>query len=284
MLRSGKVDAFIGEENLLAVYLRNAEEFPIDDQITVRTDEYAELIDNPRYSRRAEENKFSYIWDQIITSFSSGVLRGTSLPPKGIEFDINSAEMSLRYMALEPRLKRRLLGKMIIDALWTARGKPRFFRMVCSPESDQVRGTAFFILTMQYMDWMDEEGGPEVLRECRYELAKVYATAILEKFRGLERVVGITFDAPDENGKSPPREILCGEQMDWSARDVEDLHASCRELGVFQDAQTSPVVKEASFPHARMAASAKAPHAFGNRRQRRRDNAMRRKSSRPKSG
>jgi SEC-C motif len=135
-LRSGLEVLAAGEEELLASYLKvmnpqNEHDFVVPDDVTgVAFDEggWDRFRTNPQRLAQIEANKISYSWDLLIEKFSGYALRGTQevcSPPL-----FSTPERILRFLAREPRFRRRVLAKSIIEALESTPADMRRIRVV----------------------------------------------------------------------------------------------------------------------------------------------------------
>lgn len=277
-LRSGQNITIDGEENFLAGYMHSTFKEPERRNISLSRCNYYDVNFRHDMEIKKKEDEISYVWDNIISSFSSGVLKGTSILLGETDYNFDNSEIALRHMALQSRIARRVLGKGVVDGLNNAIGEQRFFRLLISPNIEKFNETAFFILTLRYMDWMKKIDGKNTLIEARHKLAGVYAQAILEKYRKLKNVVGITFNEPNNLGSSSPCELIYGEQQVWSKKEIVDLKKNCRALGVFQDTKPAKHVQESVFPNQIENIKNKPFHNAPNRRARRQKIAQLRKN------
>jgi len=123
LLRSGKHVFAAGEEELLANYLkvmnsRNEHDFVVPDDVSaIAFDEggWRAFERSPQRLAQIEANEISYVWDRLIEKFNSYALDGTQeyCSPPGFL----TSERVLRFLAREPRFRRRMLGKAIIEIL-----------------------------------------------------------------------------------------------------------------------------------------------------------------------
>lgn len=243
-VRSGNLAAAHGEENLLSYYAirvndEGEHDFTLEDEtkpLTIPSGNYDKLTSNPRYMAKEEANKISYLWDGLIEAFTSHMLDGTSITLEGHEFDLRKNEMGVRYMALQSRFERRSFGDAVRGALEKGQNAGRFFRGLASPDGVMNDGTGFFILTLKYLDWMEEKGGYEQYRIARSASALIYANGVLEKFPQLKRIVGVAMEPPSQ-GRGGSEDLIYVEQADWTEADREAIRRDCRENGVLQDPQ-----------------------------------------------
>jgi hypothetical protein len=240
-IRSGRLSEAHGEENLLAYYaIRINEEgdhdFVPDDQngqVKIGRTRYKRLVEDPRYIAKKQADKISYLWDRLIETFTTPMLDGTSITMDDHEFDLRTNELGVRYMALLPRFHRRRHGEAVRGAFEMGKTKDRFFRLMMVHAESKESETAFFILILKYLDWMEQKGGYEWYRRKRRECAIVYAKGVLERFPHIERIIGIACEPPDQ-GRGGSEDLICAEQAEWTDEDRRVIRQDCNTLGVLQ--------------------------------------------------
>lgn len=260
-IRSGKLSEAHGEENLLAYYAIRINDdgdhdFVTDGKrapITIDRNQYANLTSDPRYLAKKREDRISYVWDVLIEGFTTHMLDGTSITIDNFDFDLRRNEVGVRYMALESRFYRRAHGQATMGALEKGKATNRFFRVMLPGPKSKDLGTAFFIQTYKYLDWMETKGGYEQYRRKRTESAVVYAKGLLERYPHLERVVGISREPP-EQGHGVSEDLVYAEQSEWTNDERQVIREDCKKLGVLQkmkertwDGQEFPEVETITF-------------------------------------
>ena len=140
LLRGPTIIQATGEEQLLAIYLRNLNEqnqhdfvFPLDNDETpnvIFVDEthWDAFQHDPARIAQLRADKVSYTWDKLIEKFSSYALRGEQyfVTAGGL----SDTERVLRFMAREPRWKRRLLSHALLEMLETTPVEQRRLRVL----------------------------------------------------------------------------------------------------------------------------------------------------------
>ena len=179
--------------------------------------------------QEGRRTRISYLWDELITNFTTRIIDGTSITPDGHEFDLKESELGVRYMALEPRFARRSHGEAVIGALEIGRTRDRFFRTIMSTADAKPNETAFFIHTFKYLNWMEQEGGYKKYRAKRAECTQVYAKGLLEAYPYLKRVVGIALEPPGQ-GHGSSQDLVYAEQYDWTDEDRSVIKQACKEI------------------------------------------------------
>ncbi len=241
-VRSGALAEAHGEENLLAYYaIRTNDEgdhdFVVEDgtaPLSIDQEHYARFISDPRYQAKKQADGISYLWDRLIEAFTKHMLDGTSITLDGHEFNLRKNELGVRQMALVPRFIRRAHSEAIHGALEKGKQSDRFVRMMMSPAGAKENETAFFVLTIKYLDWMEAQGGYEKYRIVRSRLAQIYAKGLLELHPHLKQVVGISLEPPDQ-GRGGSEDLIYAEQYEWTEHDRETIRKDCETAGVLQN-------------------------------------------------
>jgi hypothetical protein len=129
-----------GEEQLLAVFLKNLNGdnehdfiFPVGpgrvvDKIYLTQGHWEQFQHSPQRVAQVEADKISYAWDRLIEKFSYYAMRGEQrfVSSGGIK----DTEMVLRWMAREPRWKRRYLAACILEMISTTPATQRRLRVL----------------------------------------------------------------------------------------------------------------------------------------------------------
>jgi hypothetical protein len=215
LVRSGNLTMAAGEEELLAIYLTNLDEagdrafvnpaggsWREGDRLVVTPGHYEDLLQHPRYLAKKRADRISYVWDQLITTFTTHILRGTLEHSAGLGWaDATSEqhELGVRYMALEPRVRRRMHGEAIVGALQRPlTSSQRFFRAMLPATSAKGDDTAFGILLLPCPD--DLPGGYTQYRRTRAQMLWAYGANLLLRRRDLARFIGVALE-PEVVGK-----------------------------------------------------------------------------------
>lgn len=133
LIRSGMMIMHTGEEELLANYLRNLNQdnehdfdFGIDSKedltgLAIGEGSWNSFIENPQRLAQIEQDKVSYLWDDLIETFNKHSIDGTqySIPELNFSKSINITEKIVRYMAREPRFMRRILSNHLKEMIRT---------------------------------------------------------------------------------------------------------------------------------------------------------------------
>ena len=254
-IRSGRLREAHGEESLLAYYAVRINDTGdhdfVDDgvahAVTITRHHYDFLTKNPRYIAKKAADQVSYLWDNLIEIFTKPMLDGTSITLDGYEFDLKKNEIGARHMALLSRFARQCNGEAVRGALTKGISTDRFFRMMLGTAGSKGSETAFFIMTLKYLDWMEEKGGYEHYRLKQSELAEVYARGLLERFPYLEQVIGISCEPPHQ-GRGSSQDLLYAKQYAWSEEDRASIRDDCKRYGVLKEEIKQTAWQGEEFP------------------------------------
>ena len=133
-----------GEEELLAIYLRNLNDagdhdfiFPTPpgescSDILILEGHWEAFGREPERLEQLRQDKVSYVWDKLIETFGHYALRGEQYFVT--EGGIKDAEKVLRFMAREPRWKRRVLAQTLLEMLRITPAHARRMRVLSPVE------------------------------------------------------------------------------------------------------------------------------------------------------
>ncbi len=231
LIRSGKLMFSPSEMEMLANYVQTMRDgrhaFPRPEDLGAPADvtlafsqgEYAALVISPEYRRRQEANLESYAWDRTIRLFTENVLQGTSYRILEVAPDIQRAERALRIMAREGRLRRRVLGHALVDAMSALeqqkKGRLARIAMPTANSTDPKLAYVFMVLSGQ------KQSDYETYRKVRASMLETYCLATLHDHRELEMCVGLAVNALSGEGSS--EDLIAIEQLDWTTEEVEYL-------------------------------------------------------------
>lgn len=224
-LRAGAPEVMAaGEEQLLAIYLTNLDDDgehnfvlpsnPGDDPPThVAIDEtfWPEMLGNPQYIRKKQEDEKSRAWDRLIEHFIG--LGDRNLGEDG------DFEAALRLVASEPRLRRRQLADALLGILDKTPSDQRGVRVVYSHDFPD-RGYVFLLLpalpSQEYSDY----------RSDRRMMLEAYCT--VAKLRCPHASVIIGFASEPKGSVGSSEDLLAIDVSEWDS----EREAHARQLQV----------------------------------------------------
>jgi hypothetical protein len=203
-----------GEEDLVAMYLRNSRTFPDGfGLIIVDGGLWDRHSSSQEYLRKKGADQISYVWDRLIEIVCSDFERGQL----DIGDSLSEVERATRFMAREDRFCRRLLGGAFWEFYQLAAERKVRSRMVPSPS-----GVLYVFLATGH----DED------RESRVgELGLRSFVA-----RGLHpehiTVVGIATERHEAH-KGFSLDLMCLTKSDWTAEDQTEVDRIQERFGYF---------------------------------------------------
>jgi len=211
-----------GEENLLAIYLHKARQFPSEvDMIFLEDDLWEGVSNKPEFKAKLQKDAESYVWDKLIEVLCHGGFdRKNWLGPDMSESEL---ELAIRVLVRENRFSRRMLGSAFKDFLELSKAGLVASRCVASSLNSVVY--VFFAY--------DSES---TLEDRRNELlARCWAS--LSRFRECSTVIGIGVHIPGErprDGSSTDIVMLHTPNNEWSEEDLKQANYCRDELGFFK--------------------------------------------------
>jgi hypothetical protein len=188
--------------------------------------EWSAYLASHGYLSKILADEVSYVWDRVISLFSQNIIDGTSVAILGKAPDARLSERGLRFMALEDRFSRRMLGEALSGALKAANEikQDRFTRVMLPPTGDNNTALAYILMILAYPTELEAAGGLpggyEQYRETRARILEAYCLVLLSEQRRLKTAVGIAVDASSmKTGRRGGSEDLMAIQVDeWTGQ------------------------------------------------------------------
>jgi hypothetical protein len=265
LFTSGRVVRAAGEEQLLAYYLQDVgldgwNDFRVPGDVThLAVDEglWERFKRHPQRLAQQKADEVSYIWDALIERFAKHMLGDTQYALTNLAKPMD-AEMILRFLAREPRTRRRMLARSIYELIGRlGKNEPARTRLV--PPS--VPGDPLYMLivfrqpsSMSYHAYRQRRA--DILR-AYMRIAMAQLRSIINRYREdhLRRTkteppstldfVGIAFDHPDSPSGSEDLMYLDGRL--WTEEDQVQAEQMQRETGFLADLVMSVGV-EKTYP------------------------------------
>lgn len=219
-----------GEEELLALYLKRMNsrgerdfEFPTNyDAIALVEGPWDEFVQHPQRIAQVQADQISYLWDDLIEKFTFHLVGGTQYFATG---GIADTEFILRFMAREPRTRRRLLAQSLAEMLQRTPADHRAARIM----GPSTPGDPYylFLLFPRSSTASDEE-----YRIARRVLLSHYCAVLkLEHPEALD-IIGIATESGDVNSRS--EDALYLDARRWTKAEAEEARAVQREFGLLK--------------------------------------------------
>ncbi len=194
------------ELDLLALYLRNEDgpgqhEFvPTEgaDYVVVDAGFWDDFEQSPERLMRLEWAKISYLWDSLIEDFAHHTLTATH------EFVVptfSESNQILRFLAREPRARRRVLAKAFRDALHRSKADERRIRYIIP----QQRGEPHYV----YLFFpKPNRATKEQYRQMRFRVLAAYCEVVKLEYPDALDIVGLAMESGVEPGDRSTRHTL----------------------------------------------------------------------------
>ena len=236
--RIGELNAFCysGEEDLIAHYLKNFNEEKNRFQIGPHDEQHNSLFiaegcwqtfsRSNQYTRWKEANEPSYFWDKLIQKTCRYALDGTIAGTA----NLFRGKSAIHEMAKEPRLFRRTISKLILQAIenFPENRLDQMRHVVFVPSHFENVGYVFLQLHSPDMGDYEQEYRP--IRRAMLEAA---CGAAKNKFPQLVKVIGIAMEAP-KHSKITSEDFALFECHDWPDDEAERYRQANKLVNFFQ--------------------------------------------------
>jgi hypothetical protein len=233
-----------GEEELLAIYLKrmnsNGEHdfaLPDSDGIALAEGFWEEFHVNPQRIAHLKADEISYLWDELIEHFSRFALAGEqhyTFPP-----GFKSSERIMRFLAREPRVRRRMLARALAEILEKTPENMRATRIMLPSR----QGDPYYVfLLFPYPPSKPYEEYREVRRSFLLACCQV---AKLRFPQALD-IVGIATEAgPSKGGRS--EDAIYFDARGWTDDDSRKVKELQKEFGLLENL-SSFYFREKEYP------------------------------------
>jgi len=233
-VQSGRLIWAAGEDDLVGYYLRylnkqGEHDFVVPQHIkgvTIDEGSWEAFVNSPDRARQVAANKVSYAWDDLIEKFNYHALTNTQY--HALRADIRSHERIMRFMAREPRTRRRMLARGILDLI----GKtPRSAKAVRCLLASRPGDPCYVFLLLPILP----EVSYDEYRGVRARLLEAYCKALKLKYPHVEDVVGIATETGHDAARS--EDAVYFDARVWTQEDEGEARGLQRDLGLLKDVQ-----------------------------------------------
>lgn len=230
---SGRLCWAAGEEDLLAYYLKyinEAEEhdFVIPEDlnfVSIGEGLWEHFTRSPERRNQQRADEISYSWDMLIEKFLHHIFENTQHYTTCS--DLKEQEKMFRFLAREPRTRRRMLAKSIIELISRTPVAAQRAARVMLPSRPGDPHYVFLLLT-------PFEGATyEQYREVRRELLSAYCMVVKLKCPEALDIIGIATETGDDESRSEDAIYL--DARDWPAEAEAEARRLQDELGLLRD-------------------------------------------------
>ena len=246
-LRSGKKIFLTGEEDLLALYLKNVNDdgehdFVFSDEefgnkepdcIFFTQGFWDDFQKHPQRKAQIQADKVSYFWDYLIEKFNEHAMAGTQyFKSSG---GVQDSEQILRFLAAEPRYSRRYLSELLFSILEST---PRDQRRVCFYQSIGTPETGFVFLLLPTSD--DLDFSVEEYRTLRINMLHAACMAAKTMVPELKHFVGVATET-DMTRKNRSEDACYYDAARWNDDLEQEALELRKELALFQKPREVPI-------------------------------------------
>jgi hypothetical protein len=215
-----------GEENLLAIYLYNDRQFPLEVDTMILEDDLWEGISNrPEFKAKLQRDTESYVWDQLIEVLCQGGFDGENW----LGSDMSEPELAIRVLAKENRFSRRMLGGIFKDFRELSK-----MQRVSARYMQSLSGVGYVFFAYG-IDSTLEERKRELLCRCFASLCQL---------NGCFTVIGIGVNVLGQkpvNGYSSDLVLLQAPNSQWSEEVLRQAKYCRDELGFFKNSNKTHI-------------------------------------------
>jgi hypothetical protein len=260
LLRGNTAIMAAGDEELLANYLKNVNtnnehdfdfRMPASQAISALSiDEgfWSSFVRNPQRLAQVEQDKISYLWDDLIERFNHHALAGTQYQLADTRFTkcVSAAEQIVRFMARESRFRRRVLSQSIIGMIETT---PANFKRVRVLPPSAVGSDMCYVFLLFPAPSNIPSGNPVDYDEYRIVRARfLEGTCMVAKlkFPDAKHIIGIATESGD-NRDSRSEDAIYLDATEWSAEMQDAAQGFQSSMGVLTN-PTEHRVKAKEYP------------------------------------
>lgn len=232
-IQSGLLIAAAGEDDLLAFYLKDLNEdgehdfvMPSDmshkvDGIVIDEGFWEVFNQRPERQAQIEANRISYSWDALIETFNKNILGNTQY--RTSHPSIDSSERIMRFLAREPRTRRRFLAGSLLELIRKTSLKMRATRVILPSEE----GDPFYVfLLLPHL-----EGVPyEEYREVRGAFLEACCMVTKLRFSHAQDIIGIATETG--LGKHRSEDALYLDARIWTSEQEAEAKSLQKDLGL----------------------------------------------------
>jgi SEC-C motif len=234
-----------GDEELLGWYFKNLNEAQEHDFIvpqecnalTLDKGFWRDFCNSPQRRSQIQANERSYFWDALIEKFVFHAVTGTQR--EATSTDISEQEILFRWLAREPRTRRRMLSEALLGIAFETPTTHKATRIIKPSRS----GDPFYLfLVIPWHNNVSEED----YRFVRKELLVTYCHVLKVKYPEAEHVIGIATETGSDP-RSRSEDAVHLDLREWTPELEREARRAQRELDILtHTTETRGVAQE--FP------------------------------------
>jgi len=222
-----------GEEELLAHYLGHLNSeghhdfvFPAKyDAISIAEGLWQRFLASPQRAAQLKADEISYFWDELIEKFSHHAMQGTQYWASSP--GVGDVEKILRIMAKEPRTRRRMLSKAILERAANIPSGYRATRIMFP----SYKGDPYYVFLA--LPW-DSNIPEEQYRRVRRRLLENYCMVLKLDRKDAEQIVGIATEA-GSTSRYRSEDALYFDATKWTTEEEAEARKVKEHFGLLKD-------------------------------------------------
>jgi len=232
LLLGGMPISAAGEEELLAYYLSRVNEdrehdflYPSGSEgLLISEGLFQQFQNSPGRKSQLHEDKISYYWDRLIETFAGHIAAGTDYFSSLT--DIALKEESIREIARETRLRRRILARALLDLITKSSAHRRSVRVV--PPSRNGEPYYLFLLMPIEKEWNLEK-----YRVLRRQLLFAYCMSVKIIYPDASKIIGIATESglPDKVSN----DVLLIDTTQWTEENFQEAQSIQKEYKLLEN-------------------------------------------------
>jgi hypothetical protein len=265
-MTNGKAIFVTGEEELLAFYLKDINSdgehdfiVPADiGGLSIAEGFWEEYLCSPERKSQVEADSVSYLWDGLIEQFNTHILHGTQYYTShpGVE----SSEQTMRFLAREPRIRRRMLAEVLLNMLETTAPTQRR-TIVIQPSRPGDPHYVFLLLPhLSNVSYEDYREGRRYFLEACCRITKLMYPEALD-------IVGIATEASSVLTEKRSEDAIYFDAREWTEEMQKDASSLQLETGLLTNVtKHASTVREYPYQPARTQHTSSEPRMKGRDR------------------
>jgi len=236
LTKQGRIVLATGEEQLVAQYMSHINhegkhyfgEIPEDiDGVSFLEGSWEEFIQSNEYKSKKEADKQSYLWDRLIEHF---IETHNKTGFNGEQLSVHYVEPALRILAMESRLRRRMLAPQLLGVIERKVNPGSRFARLGMSNSDPDNVYVFLSLPRpDYIKTYDEyREGRVALLLAHCKVAKLHAPEA-------KYIIGIACEPHNKRGSSEDLVLLKVDEDNWGKEEESEAKKLQQEAGLFHD-------------------------------------------------
>lgn len=229
LIQRGQLVCAAGEDDLLAYYLSDINDdgehdfiVPHDvDALSIDESFWEGFVRNPRRIAQLEEDKVSYMWDMLIERFTEHILAGTQYYTT--HADVKQSERLFRFFAREPRTRRRLLARSLVQLLETRPFSMRRTRII---EPSRLGDPYYVFLLLPYLRGLSETQ----YRESRRLMLEACCKITKVVYPDAQDIIGIATETGSVFNENRSEDALYLNAQYWTDEQQIDAEGLQRDL------------------------------------------------------